>query len=134
MTEREKIQALLSDVYAARARNDVPAILKSCTPDVRYQMAGSGETFAAAKAEGQAEFSVVLDTLFKTFELIDYQIQGITVDGSNATVHWRGNFRSGVTGETAETEIVDVIRVHEGRIVSVIQFCDTALAHRMMGI
>jgi ketosteroid isomerase-like protein len=97
-------------------------------------MAGSGETFAAAKAEGQAQFSIVLDTLFKTFELIDYQIQGMTIDGSNATVHWRGNFRSGVNGETAETEIIDLIRIHDGRILSVIEFCDTALASRLMGI
>ena len=54
-------------------------------------------------------------------------------EGDGATVQWRGKFRSSITGETAETDLVDVIRFKEGRISSFIEFCDTALAARLMG-
>ena len=133
MAERGQIETLLNAVYAARARSDVAAIVELATPDIHFEIAGSAKTLVATQADGKERFGAALDELVKTFELIDYEIQNMTIDGSNVTVHWRPTFRSTVTGETAETEIVDVIRMEDARIASIVEFCDTALAARMMG-
>jgi ketosteroid isomerase-like protein len=47
-------------------------------------------------------------------------------------VHWRVKVRSSVTGETADTQLIDIVEVKDGRIVSFVEFCDTALASRLM--
>ena len=40
--------------------------------------------------------------------------------------------RATATGQEAETEFVDILRVENGKIVSFKQFVDTALASRMV--
>jgi len=54
------------------------------------------------------------------------------IDGSKAAVQWRAKIRSAVTGETVETDLFDLIELEGGRIKSFFEFCDTALAARMM--
>jgi ketosteroid isomerase-like protein len=40
--------------------------------------------------------------------------------------------RSSVTGQTVETDLFDLIEMEDGRIASFLEFCDTALAARLM--
>ena len=54
------------------------------------------------------------------------------IDGSNAAVHWRGRIRSRLTGDEVVTELVDVIAIENGRIRSLTEFADTALAAKLM--
>ena len=42
-------------------------------------------------------------------------------------VHWRGKFRAR-NGREGETDILDLIEVHDGRIVSLTTFFDTSYA------
>jgi ketosteroid isomerase-like protein len=37
------------------------------------------------------------------------------------------------TKETVDTDLFDLVEIENGRIKSFIEFCDTALAARMMG-
>ncbi|HEX2215691.1 MAG TPA: nuclear transport factor 2 family protein [Xanthobacteraceae bacterium] len=134
MSSRDEIERVLKDAYAARKRGDVDAILRVFSQDVRFQLAGSADVSPVAhRADGADQFRALLVNLVKTFELLDHKIISMMIDGDGATVHWRGKFRSSVTGETVETELVDVIKLKEGRIASFIEFCDTALAAHLMG-
>ena len=47
-------------------------------------------------------------------------------------MHWRGKIRSTLTGEVVDTELVDLFELQDGRISSFVEFCDTALAARLM--
>jgi ketosteroid isomerase-like protein len=71
--------------------------------------------------------------LTATFEWLDHQILTMIVDGSNAAVHWRARIRVMPSGEEVETELVDVLTIDAGKIRSMTEFCDTALAARLMG-
>jgi ketosteroid isomerase-like protein len=53
------------------------------------------------------------------------------VEGSKAAVRTRIKVTSTVTGQTAETETADFIEVKDGRIISFVQYCDTALAAKL---
>jgi ketosteroid isomerase-like protein len=134
MSNREDIDRLLRDAYDARRRGDIDALLRIFSDDVRFQLAGTPQASAvAAKVSGREDFRSLLTGLVRTFELLDHKILSMTVEGDSATVHWRAKFRSSVTNEEIETELADVIKIKDGKISSFIEFCDTALAARMMG-
>ena len=105
MSSRQDIDRTLRDAYAARQRGDLDALGGLFAPHARFQMADSSASPIAAS---------------------------MLIDGSKAAVQWRAKMRSAVTGETVETDLFDLIEMEEGRIKSFFEFCDTALAARMM--
>jgi ketosteroid isomerase-like protein len=54
------------------------------------------------------------------------------IDGANVAVRGRAEITSAITGETVVTELADFIVVKDGRVASFVQFCDTALAAKLM--
>jgi ketosteroid isomerase-like protein len=54
------------------------------------------------------------------------------IDGNAAAVHWRAKFRSNINGQTVETDLFDLVELEDGRVTSFLEFCDTALAARLM--
>jgi ketosteroid isomerase-like protein len=132
MTSREDIERTLRDVYAARQRGDLDAIGRIFAPHARFQMAGSNASPVAVRAEGAEQYRPLLAGMMKTFEVLDHQIVSMLIDGSKAAVQWRARLRSTITGETVETDLFDLIEMEDGRIQSFFEFCDTALAARMM--
>jgi ketosteroid isomerase-like protein len=132
MTSREDIERTLRDVYAARQRGDLDAIGRIFAPHARFQMAGSNASPVAVRVEGAEQYRPLLAGMMKTFEVLDHQIVSMLIDGSKAAVQWRARMRSTVTGETVETDLFDLIEMEDGRIRSFLEFCDTALAARLM--
>ena len=133
MSDRSQIERLLKEAYATRKRGDVDGILRLFSVDAHFQMAGSiSASPMPLRTAGVTEFRTVLERLIRTFEWVDQDIMCMLIDGPRAAVHWRGKIRSSVTGETVDTELVDIVEVKDGRIVSFIEFCDTALATRLL--
>jgi ketosteroid isomerase-like protein len=133
MSDRSQFERLLKEVYATRKRGDVDGILRLFSVDAHFQMAGSiSASPMPLRTAGVTEFRTVLERLILTFEWVDQDIMCMLIDGPRAAVHWRGKIRSSVTGETVDTELVDIVEVKDGRIVSFIEFCDTALATRLL--
>jgi ketosteroid isomerase-like protein len=132
MTSRDDIERTLRDAYAARQRGDLDALGRIFAPHARFQMAGSNASPIAVRVDGADAYRPLLAGMIKTFEVLDHQIVSMLIDGSKAAVQWRAKMRSTVTGETVETDLCDVIEMEDGRIRSFFEFCDTALAARMM--
>ena len=61
-----------------------------------------------------------------------YDIVTLVVEGSNAAVRARANVTSDVTGATVDMEFGDFFTFKDGRIASFVQFCDTALAGKLL--
>ena len=133
MSDRSEIERVLKEAYAARKRGDVDGILRLFSVDAHFQIAGSiSASPIPLRTAGATQFRTVLDRLVRTFEWVDQQIICMLIDGPRAAVHWRGKIKSSVTGETVDTDLVDIVEFEDGRIVSFIEFCDTALATRLM--
>jgi ketosteroid isomerase-like protein len=125
MSDRSEIERILKEAYAARKRGDVDAILRLFSADAEFQLAGSSSASPVPlRSAGAVQFRGVLDRLIRTFEWVDQQILCMLIDGPRAAVHWRGKIRSTMTGETVDTELVDIVEFKDGRI--------TALATRLM--
>ncbi len=134
MTDRADIERIIQAAYAARKSGDLGAIGRLFARDARFQLAGSpAASPVAAIAEGVKSLQSVLKEMITVFEWVDQEILSLVVEGGKAAVHWRGTIRSTATGETVRTELVDLFEIEEGRISSLVEFCDTALAARLMG-
>jgi ketosteroid isomerase-like protein len=81
---------------------------------------------------GAEQYRPLLAGMIKTFELLDYTIVTMLIDGNAAAVHWRAKFRSNINGQTVETDLFDLVELEDGRVTSFLEFCDTALAARLM--
>ena len=131
--ERTMIERTIKDAYAARKRGDVDSIVKMFTDDAHFQLAGAYVTSpVAVETMSSGDLKAALTALVATFEWLEQDIQSILVEGDKAAVHWRGKIRSTVTGEVVDTELVDLFELKDGRISSFVEFCDTALAARLM--
>ncbi len=57
----------------------------------------------------------------------------MVVDLPKVAVRWRVDVRSRATGQSARTELCDMIEMRDGKIASYTQFFDSALANRLAG-
>ena len=131
--DRTAVERTIKDAYAARKRGDVDSIVKMFTDDAHFQLAGAYVTSpVAVETMSSGDLKAALTALVATFEWLEQDIQSILVEGDKAAVHWRGKIRSTVTGEVVDTELVDLFELKDGRISSFVEFCDTALAARLM--
>jgi ketosteroid isomerase-like protein len=134
MTDRAEIERIIHSAYAARKSGDLDAISQVFTDDAQFRLAGSvAASPVAVHAIGMKSFQAVLKEMITVFEWLDQEILSMVVEGSTAAVRWRGKIRSSATGETTVTELADFFEIKGGRISSLVEFCDTALAARMMG-
>ena len=134
MSDRSGVEKVLREAYEARVRGDIDAIGRLFADSARFEVAGSSQVSAIpARVEGAAQVLPLIGQQIKTFQMSDLRILSMVIEGSKAAVHWRVKVRSSVTGETADTQLMDMVEVKDGRITSFVEFCDTALASRLMG-
>jgi ketosteroid isomerase-like protein len=123
MPDRLEVERLLRELYAARLGGDLEALCRTFANDARLDIAGTSYSSPMAiRAAGLSEIRSWLALLVKTFQLSDQEILSMIIDGEAAAVHWRARIRSKITGATVLTELVDVVRVREGRIASYTEF------------
>ena len=134
MSDRANKEKLLREIYAARVNNDIETVGRAFAPDIKYRMVGKpGRTDTAIQAESFHQFKPLVEQMMKTFIMSDLNIRNILIDGERAVVHWQVKIESGKTGDVASTELCDVLEFKDGKITSFTEFCDTALAGRLMG-
>ena len=117
--DRATFEALLEELYAARAAGDLERLCALFSPEALFRIAGSsdGKPIAVA-ARGTAEIRSWLGVLVKTFRLSGQEIDSTLIDGASAAVHWRARIHSRVTGATVPTELIDLIETDGRRIRS----------------
>jgi ketosteroid isomerase-like protein len=134
MADRDQIENLIRKMYAARVAGDIETLGLIFAEDATFQIAGSAEASPiAALVKGHAGIMAQLQTHIDSFELSDFTILEMLIDGDKATVRWRATIHHAATGQTFSTELADFIAVAGGEVVSFIEFLDTALAVEVLG-
>jgi ketosteroid isomerase-like protein len=123
MTDRAEVQELLSRLHGGRVEGDLARVLSVFSDDVSFRISGAsdGKPIAIA-AEGVAQVRAWMTMLIKSFWLTDYAVLSLLVDGSRAAAHWRATTHSRITGLDVPTELVDLVEVHGGKIVTYTEF------------
>ena len=121
MDTRATIASILDRAYTARRTNDAAGAAAVFAPDGQF---GANGAPAATKL---IERTDAIATMFDNFRVIAYTEHCRIIDPPRAVVHWRGRFRL-KNGREAETDVLDLIEISDGKIASLTTFFDTAYA------
>jgi ketosteroid isomerase-like protein len=134
MNDRAAVEAMLREAYAARVRGDVEGTVRHFAEDAVFALAGAKTASPVAMRCTDCEaLRGAMAGLVQAFEFRDHQIVALIVEGDKAAVHTRVRVRATASGEEVTTEMVDLVTIRDGKIASFTEFCDTALAAKMLG-
>ena len=133
MPTRDQVEQTIQPIYEARARGDLDTVMRAFTDDAKYTFVGNSSSDISIAGAGHSDLRTHLAGLTTTFEMRNPKILDVVADGDKAAVHWQVDVRSTLTNDQATTEMMHLIKFRDGRIASVTEFCDTALAARMLG-
>jgi ketosteroid isomerase-like protein len=120
---RLEIEQLLGRLHAARTEGRLDQLCALFATNANFNIVGAsdGKPIAIA-AQGSEEIRAWLSVMLKTFKLTRYELVTMLIDGTRASVHWRVDIHSKITGVVVPTELVDLVEVGDGRIVSYREF------------
>jgi ketosteroid isomerase-like protein len=130
MTGRQAIEDLLEELYAARVRGDLEAVAKLFATNAGADDASPMPTLV----KGNAGIRSLMQGMMENFEVSDFTIVEMLIDGPSAAVRWQATFLYTKTGRMFLTELGDFITVANGQVVSFIEFLDTALAAKILAV
>jgi ketosteroid isomerase-like protein len=132
MTDRETIKALIEQAYEARRTEDLEGIIAVFHPEARFELAGSKQhTPALGAAKGPQELRATVAGLIKAFQFVQRDIITTVIDSEQAAVHSRVKLRFIPKDRTVTTDILDLWKFRDGKIVELVEFVDTALVNEL---
>ncbi|MGO8842605.1 MAG: nuclear transport factor 2 family protein [Methyloceanibacter sp.] len=132
MNDRQAIEDLLEELYAARVRGDLDALAKLFARHATFQVAGSDQASPMPTlVKGHAGIMSLMQGMIATFELSDFAILEMLIDGASAAIRWQATIHYTGTGQIFSSELADFITTDNGQVVSFIEFLDTALAAKV---
>ena len=135
MTDRQAIETLLEDFYAARVRGDLETIGKLFADNAAFQVTGSDQASPMpTMVKGQAGVMQLMQGMIANFELSDFTVLEMLIDGPSAAVRWQATVHYTRTGQIFSTELADFITVEGGKVTSFVEFLDTALAAKVLSV
>jgi len=133
MTDREAIKSLIENAYEARRTGNIEAIMAAFDPNCTFEIVGAKPLAkAAGRVEGHAQLRNALAPLIDAFKFEEREFISMIIENDRAAVHSRVKVLFVPNGKTEITEIVDLWKIQNARIVELIEFIDTALVNEMM--
>ncbi len=132
MSSREDVDKLVREAYRRRVAEDVAGVCDMFAPQAEFRFVAAPQAQAASfAASGRPALRPLMEQPIKTFQLKDFDLKAVLIDGSRVAAHWTARVRSNVNGQEVVTDVLDLMEVHDGRITSFIEFCDTAAVDRI---
>jgi ketosteroid isomerase-like protein len=122
MTERRQVEELVRRLHAARLDGNLESLSALFGPEARMRIQGTSDGKPIAVGASGSQIRAWLSILVKTFRLGGYRLLSLTIEGERAAAHWRVDIHSKITGALVPTELVDLVEVRDGHIVSYVEF------------
>jgi ketosteroid isomerase-like protein len=133
MASREEMMDTIEKAYAARASGDMENLMTAFHSDGAFELMGdSKELLVAGRAEGHDGVRAAMDGFVKNFEFLKRDILDSVIEGDRAVVHSRLQIRFVPKDNVFTTDVLDVFRFKDGKIVQLVEFADTALVKSVM--
>jgi ketosteroid isomerase-like protein len=133
MTERQAIEDLLEELYAARVRGDLETVSSLFAANATFQVAGTDDASPMPTlVKGNAAITSLMQSMITNFEISDFTVLEMLIDGASVAVRWQATFLYTKTGRMFTSELADFITIANGKVVSFIEFLDTALAAKVL--
>jgi ketosteroid isomerase-like protein len=128
MTDRGTIEAVIERCYAARQKGDIETLMAAFASDAVFELAGSKELLTVAGVtKGHKNIRTAMTDFIAAFEFTHRDIISIITDGERAAVHSRLTVKFIPGNRTFTSDLVDLFRFKDGKIVELLEFPDTAL-------
>ncbi|WP_315741624.1 MULTISPECIES: nuclear transport factor 2 family protein [unclassified Bradyrhizobium] len=133
MGNREVVLEQVRRAYAARDKGALDDLMAEFHPDAVFTLAGDEQCGGVAgSACGVPHLKERMGQLIDTFQFRERRVLTELVDGDRAAVHSRVTVRCAPKNVEQETEILDLFKLRDGKIVELIEFADTAVAAKML--
>jgi len=127
--ENSAFEAFLKSFYAARVAGEPDELGEMFAENAKFQIAGSPEySMLATKVQGRDGIVSLFRTIADSFGLEDFAVLDLLIDGNKAAVRWTARVQNITSGDSFATELADFIEIENGKIISLNEFLDTALA------
>jgi ketosteroid isomerase-like protein len=131
--DRLATQSLIDHLYALRNDGDLEGIVALFHPDCVFEIAGSkANTAVAGTVRGHHELRRALANLIANFEFFERKVIHTVIEGGYAAVHSRVRLRSVPKDRAVTTDILDLWKFEDGKVVELLEFADTALINDLM--
>lgn len=133
MAQREEVLAIIRRAYAARDNEDAEGLVSAFDPKGVFTLMGDKNALElTGSVEGHASLRGAFSKFIEDFGFEGREILAELVDGDRVAIHSRVDVRYRPTGQVSSTEIVDLFRLQDGKIVELIEFADTAQVKAMI--
>src|SRR5262249_14362726 len=118
MGHREDMLELIRGAYAARGRGDVEGLMSVLHPEAAVTLVGDKSALElAGTVEGHPPLRGAFSQFVANFDFAEREILSEVVEGQRAAVQSRLVVRYRPTGKTYRTEVLDLFRFQDGKIV-----------------
>ena len=132
MLGRDDAIKTIQMAYAARVRGDKEALSQYWAEGAHFEIVGDPTLLEGVPLSAPEPMEAV-SALIDRFEFSDLKLLNSVVDGADIAVRWAVTIT--VAGKPpVNTQLFDLIKLNEaGKIVSLVQFVDTALVRHLAG-
>jgi ketosteroid isomerase-like protein len=133
VTNRDAIKTLIERIYEVRRTGDIEGAIAAFHPDGKFELAGSKEhTATIGKAEGHQELRETFAKLIAAFQFVARDIVNLVIEDERAAVHSRVKLRFVPKDRTVTTDLIDLWKFKDGKVLELLEFVDTALINDLM--
>jgi ketosteroid isomerase-like protein len=128
MADREAMRALVEQAYAERASGSIEGVMAAFHADAVFELAGDTKVLhLAGAARSHPNVREAMTQFIGAFEFIKRDIIAFIADDDRAAVHSRLTMRFIPKDTTFTTELTDLFKFQDGKIIELVEFADTAL-------
>jgi ketosteroid isomerase-like protein len=133
MASRREIEGLVRELCAVRVAGDMDVRRRGYANNATFRIVGSPAWGAlTAPLVGHATIMARFEAMIAGFALSDFAILNLFVDGNQAAIRWRATVRDAETKDDTTKEVAQFLEVENGKVVSLVEFLDTAYALSML--
>jgi ketosteroid isomerase-like protein len=128
MADRETMRKLVEQAYADRGSGNIEGLMSAFHADAVFELAGDKKVLALAGAvRSHPNVREAMTGFIGAFEFIKRDIISFIAEGDRAAVHSRLTIRFAPKDMTFTTELTDLFKFQDGKVIELVEFADTAL-------
>jgi ketosteroid isomerase-like protein len=133
MGNREAMLKVTRRAYDARGKGELDGLVAAFHPDAVFTLVGDKRALeVTGSVHGHRDLRETFGGFIATFDFVERKILSEVIEGDRAAVHSRLVVRYKPTGEIRATDVVDLLKFQDGKIIELIEFADTALIRDMI--
>ena len=126
--QRSAAVALIEAFYPSRLANDVDRCIAHFAPDATIRIAGAHDASPiAGSSSGPMALRRQAIELIGSWQWLSMRLESMTIEDARIAVHFQLTTRFVPTGDVVSSELLDLFTVRDGKILSMVEFVDTAL-------